>query len=113
MTAAPTEGVPVQLTPGRRWQIVLGAVGQPATASPPPPCALRLLRTVEFCRVPYDIRRRRRPIIENRLPGRLAERLQGGLAWSRPISRAGQTIAGFHLEARVTRAAWPRSGASR
>ena len=77
----PTTGIPVQLTPGRRWQIVLGAVGQPRDGIAAASYALfdETLRTVEFCRVPYDIDAAAARIIENRLPAWLAERLYKGV----------------------------------
>jgi len=73
----PTSGVPVQLLPGRRWLVVLGAVGQPRDGNPAASFAMLDTgsREITYCRVPYDIETAARRIRENGLPLWLADRL--------------------------------------
>ena len=82
MTAfTPVAGVPIPLLPGRRWLVVLGAVGQPRDGNPA--AAWALLDTVKqditFCRTPYDVAAAAAAIRAKGLPAFLAERLFKGI----------------------------------
>lgn len=76
----PTSGVPVQLLPGRQWQVVLGSVGQPRDGNPAAAYALfnSDSREITYCRVPYDVKEAATRIRKNGLPISLAERLSVG-----------------------------------
>ncbi len=76
----PTTGVPIQLLPGRRWLVVLGAVGQPRDGNP---AACYLLfdtdkREITYCRTPYDVVEAAARIKRKGLPFWLADRLFTG-----------------------------------
>ena len=73
----PVTGVPVQLLDGRQWLAVLGSVGQPRDGDAAAAFALydTASREITYCRVPYDVEAAARRILENGLPGWLAERL--------------------------------------
>jgi len=78
MTAfTPTTDVPIQLMPGRRWLVVLGAVGQPRDGNPAAAYALLDTdrRELTFCRAPYDIETAAETIRKHGLPPSLADRL--------------------------------------
>jgi diadenosine tetraphosphatase ApaH/serine/threonine PP2A family protein phosphatase len=81
MTAfVPVTGVPVPLTGLRRWQIVLGSVGQPRDGIPAASYALfdTDRKEITFQRVPYDIEAAAEAIRKARLPLFFAERLFAG-----------------------------------
>jgi len=81
MTAfTPTNGVAIQLLPGRRWLAVLGAVGQPRDGNP---AASYLMldtdkREITYCRAPYDVTAAAAQIRKKGLPIWLADRLLTG-----------------------------------
>jgi len=76
----PISGVPVQLSKGRQWLVVLGSVGQPRDGNPAACFALFDTSSCEitYCRVPYDVETAARRIRENGLPTWLADRLAVG-----------------------------------
>jgi diadenosine tetraphosphatase ApaH/serine/threonine PP2A family protein phosphatase len=76
----PISGVPVQLSKGRQWLVVLGSVGQPRDGNPAACFALFDTSSCEitYCRVPYDVETAARRIRENGLPIWLADRLAVG-----------------------------------
>lgn len=73
----PVDSVPVPLLSRRRWQVVLGAAGQPRDGNPA--ACFAMLDTdrqdVTFCRAPYDVEAAARAIRDNGLPQSLADRL--------------------------------------
>jgi diadenosine tetraphosphatase ApaH/serine/threonine PP2A family protein phosphatase len=78
MTAfVPVTGVPVPLAGLRRWQVVLGSVGQPRDGIPAASYALfdTDKKEITFLRVPYDIEAAAEAIRKARLPLFFAERL--------------------------------------
>ncbi len=76
----PVAGVPVPLTRPRRWQVVLGAVGQPRDGDPA--ACWSLLDTavdeVTLHRVPYDVQTASDKVRDAGLPESLATRLLRG-----------------------------------
>jgi diadenosine tetraphosphatase ApaH/serine/threonine PP2A family protein phosphatase len=81
MTAfVPVTGVPVPLAGLRRWQVVLGSVGQPRDGIPAASYALfdTDKKEITFQRVPYDIEGAAEAIRKARLPQFFAERLFAG-----------------------------------
>jgi len=81
MTAfVPVAGVPVPLTGLRRWQVVLGSVGQPRDGIPAASYAIfdTDKKEVTFLRVPYDIGSAAEAIRRAKLPQFFAERLFAG-----------------------------------
>ncbi len=81
MTAfTPVAGVPVPLSGLRRWQVVLGSVGQPRDGIPAASYALfdTDKKEITFLRVPYDIEGAAEAIRKARLPQFFAERLFAG-----------------------------------
>lgn len=82
MTAfAPVADVPIPLLPGRRWLVVLGAVGQPRDGNPAACWALldTARQSIVFCRTPYDVAGAAEAIRARGLPSFLAERLFKGI----------------------------------
>lgn len=78
MTAfTPITGVPIQLTPGRKWLAVLGSVGQPRDGTPAASYAMLDTTKAEltYCRAPYDIDAAAARIRAQGLPTWLADRL--------------------------------------
>jgi diadenosine tetraphosphatase ApaH/serine/threonine PP2A family protein phosphatase len=73
----PTADVAVPLLPGRRWLVVLGAVGQPRDGNPAACFALfdTERHEITYCRVPYDVEAAAARIRANGLPNWLADRL--------------------------------------
>jgi diadenosine tetraphosphatase ApaH/serine/threonine PP2A family protein phosphatase len=81
MTAfTPVAGVPVPLSGHRRWQVVLGSVGQPRDGIPAASYAMFDTdeKEITFLRVPYDIESAAEAIRKARLPQFFAERLFAG-----------------------------------
>ena len=76
----PLPGVPVPLSPLRRWLAVVGAAGQPRDGNPAACYALldRERNTYTSFRVPYDHHAAGRKILAAGLPERLALRLETG-----------------------------------
>ncbi len=76
----PVAGSPVPLAAHRRWQIVVGAVGQPRDGSPLSAYAVLDLAqgVLEPHRVPYDHQAAAAKIRAAGLPDRLASRLALG-----------------------------------
>ena len=76
----PTTGVPVPLLSGRRWLVVLGAVGQPRDGNPAASFAIldTAKNEVTYCRAPYDVDEAASRIRRIGLPASLAERLYIG-----------------------------------
>ena len=76
----PVSGVAVPMTRPRKWQIVLGAVGQPRDGDPAACYGLldEASNEVTLLRVPYDIQAAAQKIIEAGLPETLATRLFRG-----------------------------------
>src|SRR5262249_2095197 len=78
MTAfTPVAGVPMPLTGQRRWQVVLGSVGQPRDGIPAACYAMfdTDKKEITFLRVPYDIEGAAEAIRTAQLPQFFAERL--------------------------------------
>jgi diadenosine tetraphosphatase ApaH/serine/threonine PP2A family protein phosphatase len=78
MTAfTPTTGAAIPLLPGRRWLVVLGAVGQPRDGNSAASYALfdTTKRELTYCRAPYDIEAAAAQIRKHGLPPWLADRL--------------------------------------
>jgi len=81
MTAfVPVTDVPIPLHGLRRWQVVLGSVGQPRDGIPAASYAMfdTDKREIAFLRVPYDIEGAAEAIRKARLPQYFAERLFHG-----------------------------------
>ena len=79
-SVVPRTGVPVQLSKGRQWLAVAGAVGQPRDHNPAA-CFLTYdtrSREVTYCRVAYDVEAAAERIREAGLPVWLADRLSQG-----------------------------------
>lgn len=76
----PVPGVPVPLSPLRRWLAVVGSAGQPRDGNPAACYALldRDRNTYTSFRVPYDYHAAGRKILAAGLPERLARRLETG-----------------------------------
>ena len=76
----PVSDASVPLLPGRKWLLVLGAVGQPRDGNPAASYALldTTKREVTYCRVPYDVAAAQKAIRDAGLPPSLAERLSQG-----------------------------------
>jgi len=76
----PVERVEIPLTPQRRWLAVLGSVGQPRDRDPAACYAILddATSALTYMRVPYDIERAARKILEAGLPAVLAARLFDG-----------------------------------
>jgi len=76
----PVPGVPIPLNGRRRWQAIVGSVGQPRDGSNAAAYALydEQERMLTFFRVPYDHMTTARKIIAAGLPERLAARLHRG-----------------------------------
>jgi diadenosine tetraphosphatase ApaH/serine/threonine PP2A family protein phosphatase len=77
----PVSGVPIPLLSGRRWQVVLGAVGQPRDGDPAASWALldTIRQSITFCRTPYDVAGAANAIRAKGLPSLLADRLYRGV----------------------------------
>jgi diadenosine tetraphosphatase ApaH/serine/threonine PP2A family protein phosphatase len=76
----PVDGVAVPLMATRRWQVVLGSVGQPRDGNPAASYAIydTLRQEITFQRVPYDVRQAAEAIRAAGLPTGLADRLHQG-----------------------------------
>ncbi len=76
----PVDGVPIPLSPARRWLAIPGSVGQPRDGNPAACCALfdADSGTLTFHRVPYDHAEASRRIQAAGLPAFLSERLLHG-----------------------------------
>jgi len=76
----PVERVEIPLTPQRRWLAVLGSVGQPRDRDPAACYAILddATSALTYMRVPYDIERAARKILDAGLPAVLAARLFDG-----------------------------------
>lgn len=77
---SPIDGVPIILSPMRRWLAIPGSVGQPRDGNPAA-CYLTFdtdSRQLTFYRVPYDHERAAQCIIDAGLPLFLAQRLRDG-----------------------------------
>jgi diadenosine tetraphosphatase ApaH/serine/threonine PP2A family protein phosphatase len=76
----PTADLPTPLARSRRWLAVLGSVGQPRDGVPLAAFALfdEARATLTYVRVPYDVDRAARKILDAGLPEFLAERLYLG-----------------------------------
>lgn len=76
----PVAGEGVPLLPTRRWLAVLGAVGQPRDGNPAAAYALlhQERSTLTVMRVPYDVDRAARKVLDAGLPAVLAARLREG-----------------------------------
>jgi diadenosine tetraphosphatase ApaH/serine/threonine PP2A family protein phosphatase len=76
----PAERVAIPLTPHRRWLAVMGAVGQPRDRNPAACYAVLDDERMEltYIRVPYDVERAARKILDAGLPRWLAQRLFEG-----------------------------------
>jgi diadenosine tetraphosphatase ApaH/serine/threonine PP2A family protein phosphatase len=76
----PVDGVPIPLSPARRWLGIPGSVGQPRDGNPAACCAVfdTDALTLTFHRVPYDHHEASRRIVAAGLPRFLAERLVHG-----------------------------------
>lgn len=76
----PVERVEIPLTPQRRWLAVLGSVGQPRDRDPAACYAILEEATyaLTYMRVPYDIERAAKKILDAGLPAMLAARLFDG-----------------------------------
>ena len=70
----------VKLQPGERYLINPGSVGQPRDRNPAAACVIldTEKRTVQFFRVPYDLKKTQDSILKAGLPQILASRLQYG-----------------------------------
>lgn len=79
-TFRPVPGVPVPLTPLRRWLAIVGSAGQPRDGNPAACYAIYddAAGTLTHHRVPYDTRRAAEKILAAGLPERLAWRLASG-----------------------------------
>lgn len=79
-TFTPTTDVPIQLLPGRRWLVVLGAVGQPRDGNPAASYMMldTARREITYCRAPYDVAEAAARIKQKGLPLWLADRLFTG-----------------------------------
>ena len=77
----PVAGVPVPLSPGRRWLVVVGSVGQPRDGNPAAAYSIFDSEKSEITtwRVPYDVEAAAAKILAAGLPEMLAERLKWGL----------------------------------
>lgn len=76
----PSTGVPVPLSPRRRWHVVVGSVGQPRDGDPTAAYTLYddEKREITFCRVAYDIEAAADAIHRSGLPAKFADRLYIG-----------------------------------
>jgi diadenosine tetraphosphatase ApaH/serine/threonine PP2A family protein phosphatase len=76
----PVPGVPIPLSPLRRWLAIVGSAGQPRDGNPAACYALldRDRNTYTSVRVPYDHHAAGRKILAAGLPERLARRLETG-----------------------------------
>jgi diadenosine tetraphosphatase ApaH/serine/threonine PP2A family protein phosphatase len=76
----PVPGVPLPLSDFRRWLAIAGSVGQPRDGNPAACYALHdaAAGTLTHFRVPYDVDRASRKILEAGLPEKLAWRLKVG-----------------------------------
>lgn len=76
----PVPGVPIPLSPRRRWLAIAGSVGQPRDGNNAAAYALfdQAQRSLTFFRVPYDYLSAARKIRAAGLPERLAKRLEEG-----------------------------------
>ena len=74
------EEATVKLEPGQRYLINPGSVGQPRDRNPASACVILDTdkRTVQFFRVPYDLKKTQMSILKAGLPQILASRLQFG-----------------------------------
>ncbi len=77
---SPVAGVPIELSPARRWLAIPGSVGQPRDGNPAACYAVfdTASETLTFHRVPYDHEEAARRIIAAGLPSHHAERLKHG-----------------------------------
>lgn len=77
---APATAAPITLTPGRRWLVLAGSVGQPRDGNPAASYVLldTMHRQASFQRVPYDWMRAAQKIRAAGLPAELALRLEHG-----------------------------------
>jgi diadenosine tetraphosphatase ApaH/serine/threonine PP2A family protein phosphatase len=77
---APVPGVAIPVPPRRRWLAIVGSAGQPRDGSAAACWALADLArgTLEFRRVPYDVRAAAAKVRAAGLPERLALRLEHG-----------------------------------
>ena len=80
LTRGEAESWQLQLSSGARYLLNPGSVGQPRDGDWRPAFAVydTQRRTVEFCRVPYDLRAAQESIVRAGLPDRLASRLRDG-----------------------------------
>jgi diadenosine tetraphosphatase ApaH/serine/threonine PP2A family protein phosphatase len=76
----PVADVPIVFTPGRRWLVTLGSVGQPRDGNPAASYATfdTVKKEITFRRVPYDIEAAAERIRSSGLPPRFADRLFEG-----------------------------------
>jgi diadenosine tetraphosphatase ApaH/serine/threonine PP2A family protein phosphatase len=76
----PVAGVPIPLSPWRRWLAVLGAVGQPRDGIPAACYGLYddAQEVLTYIRVPYDVATAVRKVLAAGLPPSLAIRLERG-----------------------------------
>lgn len=77
---SPVAGVPIELSPARRWLAIPGSVGQPRDGNPAACYAIfdSGSETLTFHRVPYDHEEAARRIRAAGLPAHHADRLQHG-----------------------------------
>jgi diadenosine tetraphosphatase ApaH/serine/threonine PP2A family protein phosphatase len=76
----PVDGVPISLSPARRWLGIPGSVGQPRDGNPAACYATFDVASTEltFFRVPYDHDTAAQRVLDAGLPATLAERLING-----------------------------------
>ncbi len=76
----PTAGVPIELSPARRWLAIPGSVGQPRDGNPAACYAVfdTDTETLTFHRVPYNHEQAAQRILDAGLPAHQAERLRHG-----------------------------------
>lgn len=76
----PVDGVPISLSPARRWLAIPGSVGQPRDGNPAASYATydTAAGVLTFFRVPYDHEAAARRILDAGLPALYAERLSHG-----------------------------------
>ena len=80
MPFKPVPGVPVKMSPPRRWLATIGSVGQPRDGDPRASYAIvdSSSKTIIFFRVSYDIGHTVQLIHKKGLPPELARRLESG-----------------------------------
>ncbi len=112
---APRSGVPLPLSRHRRWQVVLGSVGQPRDRNPAAAYAIldQAQGEITFHRVGYDTAGAAAKILSAGLPHKLAYRLALGHEPRRKRGekcrlQEGQLVDGFTLIEAIKRGGMAR-----